>query len=181
MLENWVWDPQILKQLSSNVTTGEPLPDDTIAKLRASRYVDYAYTTAQQIVYATVDMRYHTLGAKVDTTAVWRDVSTKEFPLPLVAGSHPQAGFGHIMGGYDAGYYGYLWSKVYAQDMFTAFQAGGLESPIVGARYRKDILKPARALEPDTEVKNFLGRPMNPAAFYNEFNQENAPAPTASP
>jgi len=84
-------------------------------------------------------------------------------------GVHPEASFGHLMGGYDAGYYGYLWSKVYAQDMFTAFQAGGLESPVVGARYRKDILEPARQYEPDREVQAFLGRPMSPAAFYKEF------------
>ena len=180
MLENWVWDPAILKELSSNVTTGEPLPDDLIAKIRAARYVNNAYTTVQQIIYATVDMKYHTSGPHVDTTAVWHDVTAAEAPSPLISGVHPQAGFGHIMGGYDAGYYGYLWSKVYAQDMFTAFQAGGLESPIVGGRYRSDILKPARTLEPDTEIKNFLGRPMSPTAFYKEFDEEGAPA-TAPP
>ncbi len=172
MLENWVWDPQILKLLSSNVNTGDPFPDDTIAKMRAARYVDNAYYTTQQIVYATVDMKYHSSGPHVDTTALWREVADKEVPTGLAPGTHPQAGFGHLMGGYDAGYYGYLWSKVYAQDMFTAFEAGGLESPIVGARYRHDILEPARELEPDTEVKAFLGRPMDPTAFYKEFNEE---------
>ena len=193
MLENWVWDPTILKILSSNVKTGDPLPDDTIAKMRAARYVDNAYFTTRQIVYATVDMKFHSSGARVDTTNVWRDVAQREIPLGLAPGTHPQAGFGHLMGGYDAGYYGYLWSKVYAQDMFTAFQAGGLESPIVGARYRRDILEPARELEPDTEVTNFLGHPMNPSAFYKEFDEEAlatqttatppppAPAPNPSP
>jgi Zn-dependent oligopeptidase len=176
MLENWVWDPQILKLLSSNVNTGDPLPDDTIAKMRAARYVDNAYYTTQQIVYATVDMKYHSSGPHVDTTALWRAVADKEVPTGLAPGTHPQAGFGHLMGGYDAGYYGYLWSKVYAQDMFTAFEAGGLESPIVGARYRHDILEPARELEPDAEVKAFLGRPMDPTAFYNEFNEEGTTA-----
>ena len=73
------------------------------------------------------------------------------------------------MGGYDAGYYGYLWSKVYAQDMFTAFRQGGLEDPATGSRYRTDILEPARELEPDQEVANFLGRPMSPVAFYREL------------
>jgi thimet oligopeptidase len=178
MLENWVWDPQILKELSSNVTTGEPLSDDTIAKMRAARYVDHAYYTTQQIVYATVDMKFHSSGPHVDTTALWREVADKEIPTGLAPGTHPQAGFGHLMGGYDAGYYGYLWSKVYAQDMFTAFEAAGLESPVVGARYRRDILEPARELEPDAEVKAFLGRPMDPTAFYKEFNEEATTAQT---
>ncbi|HZZ64993.1 MAG TPA: M3 family metallopeptidase, partial [Candidatus Baltobacteraceae bacterium] len=71
--------------------------------------------------------------------------------------------------GYDAGYYGYLWSLVYAQDMFTVFQNGGLESPVVGMRYRTDILQPARTYDPDTEVARFLGRAMSPDAFYAQF------------
>jgi thimet oligopeptidase len=73
------------------------------------------------------------------------------------------------MTGYDAGYYGYLWSKVYAQDMFSAFKTAGLESAAVGARYRADILAPARTYEPDAEVTAFLGRPMSPTAFYAEL------------
>ena len=71
--------------------------------------------------------------------------------------------------GYDAGYYGYLWSKVYAQDMFSAFLKGGLENATVGQRYRTAILEPARTYEPDAEVARFLGRPMSPDAFYAEF------------
>ncbi len=169
MLENWVWDPGILKQLSSNVATGAPLPDALIAKIRAARYVDNAYYTTRQIMLATIDMTYHTAGPRVDTTAVWRTVARKRTPLGLPPGTHPESSFGHLMGGYDAGYYGYLWSKVYAQDLFTAFAGDNLENPEVGARYRRDILAPAREREPDAEVRAFLGRAMNPAAFYREF------------
>jgi thimet oligopeptidase len=73
------------------------------------------------------------------------------------------------MGGYEAGYYSYLWAKVYAQDMFTAFKTAGLENPAIGARYRNEILAPARSIEPDAEVRNFLGRPMDPSAFYRQL------------
>jgi len=181
MLENWVWDPAILKQLSSNVTTGQPLPDDLIAHMRAARYVDNAFFTTRQIALATVDMKYHTSGPHVDTAAVYAEVFKDESPLPVPPGIHPEASFGHLMGGYDAGYYGYLWSKVYAQDMFTAFARGGLESPVVGARYRQDILQPAREIEPDAEVNAFLGRAMDPSAFYKEFDEEGNPAPAPAP
>ncbi|MBV8244686.1 MAG: Zn-dependent oligopeptidase [Candidatus Eremiobacteraeota bacterium] len=169
MLENFMWQPSVLKQVSSNVTTGDPLPDDLISKMVAARYVDYAYDTTRQIMLATIDLDYHTSGPTVDTTAVWAKVAHDETPVPMYPGILPQAGFGHLMGGYDAGYYGYLWSKVYAQDMFTAFAQAGLENPVVGMRYRKDILQPARTLEPDVEIRNFLGRPMSPEAFYREF------------
>jgi thimet oligopeptidase len=169
MLENWAWNPGILKRVSSNVTTGLPLPDDLIAKMVAARYVHYALTTTSQILYSTVDMSYHTMTPPVDTTAVWAATVAATTPNAFVDGTHPQAGFGHLMGGYDAGYYGYLWSKVYAQDMFSRFASQGLTSPIAGAAYRKDILAPARMEEPDQEVRTFLGRPMSPNAFYKEL------------
>jgi thimet oligopeptidase len=169
MLENWVWDPGILKIISANVTTGAPLPDDLIQKMIAARYLDYALSTTQQILYASVDMKYHSSGTPVDTTAIWKDSVAALTPGTFVDGTHPQAGFGHLMSGYDAGYYGYLWSKVYAQDMFSAFKSAGLEDPAVGRRYRDDILAPARTYEPDAEVARFLGRPMSPTAFYAEL------------
>jgi thimet oligopeptidase len=176
MLENFVWQPAILKKISSNYKTGQPLPDNLIAALIRSRYVDNAYGTTRQIMYASIDMAYHTDGGHVDTTAVWNKLSQQLTPLPSPEGLHPQASFGHLMGGYDAGYYGYLWSKVYAQDMFTAFLQGGLENPQVGMRYRETILQPAQTYEPDVEVQHFLGRPMNPNAFYAEFDKEPLPA-----
>ncbi len=166
MLENWVWQPSIIKELSSRYDTGATMPDDLIQKLIASRYVDQSYDYTRQAFYALVDMEYHTLGEHVDTTKVWADLLPKTTPSSFVPGTYPQAGFGHLMGGYDAGYYGYLWSKVYAQDMFTRFQRQGLESPIAGAAYRQDILAPAQTYEPDQEVTKFLGRPMSPDAFY---------------
>jgi thimet oligopeptidase len=172
MLENWVWDPGILLQLGANATTGAPLPAGLIKKMVAARYVNYAYFTTRQIMLATVDLDYHTSGPTVDLSAVWAKVAASTTPLPLLPGMHPEASFTHIMGGYDAGYYGYLWSQVYAADMFTAFQQGGLESAMVGARYRKDILEPSRQVEPDQEVTSFLGRPMSPVAFYRDLGIE---------
>ena len=58
-------------------------------------------------------------------------------PIP---GGHFAAGFGHLMGGYDVGYYGYLWSLVYATDMFSAFKATDPLDPVTGARYREAVL-----------------------------------------
>ncbi|HEY6236835.1 MAG TPA: M3 family metallopeptidase, partial [Candidatus Elarobacter sp.] len=169
MLENWAWDPGILQRVSANVTTGQPLPDDLVKKMIAARYVHYALLTTQQILYSTVDMKYHTSKPPIDTTAVWKATVAATTPNGFVDGTHPQSEFGHLMGGYDAGYYGYLWSKVYAQDMFSRFKAQGLTNPVAGAAYRNDILAPARLEEPDQEVRTFLGRPMNPNAFYQEL------------
>ncbi len=175
MLENFVWQPSVLKQISSNWKTGQPLPDDLIAKMVRARYVNFALGVTQQVALSQIDMAYHTSGPHVDTTAVWDQLWSQLSPVPEDPADHPQASFTHLMGGYDAGYYGYLWSQVYAQDLFTAFQRAGLENPQVGMRYRQDILQPSRTYDPDVEVKRFLGRPMSPNAFYQQFSQEQSP------
>lgn len=172
MLENFIWEPTILKQISSNTQTGQPLPDSLIDAMTRARYLNLAYSTTGDVAYSAIDMVYHTSGPHVDTTAVWEKLWQQLTPIPFAQGTHPQASFTHLMGGYDAGYYGYLWSEVYAKDLFTAFQQGGLLNPQVGMRYRKDILEPSRTYDPDVEVKNFLGRPMSPNAFYDEFGKE---------
>jgi thimet oligopeptidase len=173
MLENFTWNSGVLKQISSNVDTGQPMPDALIHNLIAARCVTDRLCSAQsatsQIMLSDVDLRYHEGGPNVNVDDVWYAVSRADTPIPTPYGAHPAAQFTHLMGGYDAGYYVYLWSLVYAQDMFTAF-APDLESPTVGMRYRRTILEPARTYSPDVEVTNFLGRPMSPAAFYSGFN-----------
>jgi len=169
MLENWMWQPSILQLVSANVRTGKPLPLDLIKRMVALKHVFDGLDWTGQAFYALYDMSLHTAHGPVDATALWSRLEPQDTALPMVPGTLPEASFGHLMGGYDAGYYGYLWSKVYAQDMFTVFQRYGLLSPVAGARYRKDILQPGASVEPDVLVRNFLGRPLNYDAFYNDI------------
>ncbi|MDE2571809.1 MAG: Zn-dependent oligopeptidase [bacterium] len=169
MLENWMWQPEILAQVSSNVNTGQPLPDELIAKMVALKHIDDGITWTTQAFYAAYDMTIHSSGPEVPATKIWAALKRKMTVFPMVPGTYPEAGFEHLMGGYDAGYYGYLWSKVYAQDMFTVFQRGGLESPAVGARYREDILEPGAIYPAQELVEKFLGRPLSYEAFYRDL------------
>ncbi len=166
MLENWMWQPSILKIVSSNVTTGKPLPDALIAKMVALQHVGDGSDYTGQAFYSAYDMTLHSSGPKVDATALWAKLDSQMTVGHMVPGTYPEASFTHLMGGYDAGYYGYLWSRVFAQDMFTVFQHYGLESPIAGMRYRKDILQPGAVYEPDVLLEHFLGRPVSYDAFY---------------
>ena len=166
MLENWMWQPSILREMSSNVTTRQPIPDALIGKMIAAEHVADGMNWSAQAFYATYDMRLHSAGAKVEPTALWFKLEKDLTPMEAVAGTIPEAGFGHLMGGYDAGYYGYLWSRVYAQDMFSVFEKGGLESPVIGMRYRKTILERGALLEPDALVHDFLGRDVRYEPFY---------------
>jgi Zn-dependent oligopeptidase len=73
------------------------------------------------------------------------------------------------MSGYDAGYYGYLWSKVEAQDLFTRFEKEGFLNPTTGMAYRRLVLEPGGLREPDELLQDFLGRPMSYEAFYRDI------------
>ena len=76
--------------------------------------------------------------------------------------------FGHVVSGYSAGYYGYLWSKVLALDMLSRFN-GQLMNPQVGKFYRKAILERGSELPADRMVRYFLGRSPDSTAFYEDI------------
>ena len=167
MLENWVWDPAILKRISSNVATGAPMPDDLIAKMRETRLVDQsALSWTRQIALASADMQYHTSDAAPKPNETWAAVYDRTTPIVFPSDIHFEANFNHIVGGgYSAGYYGYLWSKVYAQDMFARFSREGLLNPSTGAAYRA-LLAGAGLDDADVQVARFVGHKLDPAPFY---------------
>jgi thimet oligopeptidase len=73
------------------------------------------------------------------------------------------------MDGYDAGYYGYLWSSVYAQDMFSIFKKYGLRDITIGRRYREEILEPGATRDDMQSLKSFLGREPDQKSFYESI------------
>src|SRR5436309_10784635 len=118
-------------------------------------------------------MTYHTALEPVDTTEISNRLNHDIVGIDSIPGSHYQASFGHLMGGYDAGYYGYLWSEVYAQDMFTRFEKAGLTNSQMGARYRQMILEKGN-MEPAMDLlKAFLEREPNSNAFFKELGIKN--------
>ena len=165
MLENWVWDPQVLSKLSGRYDDpAKKLPDDLLRRMIAAKNLDIGLKTLRQLLFARVDLEYHTR-PDVDTTAVWAKTAEDVMLVPIDEGTHPEASFGHIVGGYDAGYYGYLWSKVYAEDMFGKFKTEGLLNPVIGRRYREEILEKGSSRDEMGSLRAFLGREPNEDAF----------------
>jgi thimet oligopeptidase len=169
MLENWMWQPAVLRKISSHAGSGEPLPDALIDKMIAARHVADGVSWGAQAFYAEYDLQLHSLPGRSDPTALWFRLKAQLTVFPEIPDTYPEAAFGHLMGGYDAGYYGYLWSKVYAQDMFSTFKQEGLESPAAGMRYRQQILVPGGAEEPELLLKRFLGREVRYEPFYEDL------------
>jgi metallopeptidase MepB len=104
-----------------------------------------------------------------DYTELWNSLREEVSLVKGDALAPGQGTFAHITGGYDAGYYGYTYSLVFAADMYsTVFRADPLD-PDRGAKYRKSILLPGGSREETESLKEFLGRPPNSDAFMKEL------------
>ena len=166
MLEHWCWEPDVLSRFSRHYETGDPLPPSLIKRMIEAKHTSSAIATLRQVYFSRLDLAYHTeTGSSTD--AIARELhSITGFPFP--EGTHFQAGFGHLFG-YDAGYYGYLWSRVFGDDMFTRFEAPGASVAGVGAEYRQHILEPGGTADADQLIYRFLGREPNADAFLREL------------
>ncbi len=168
LLENWAWQPQVLKKISAHYQTKEPLPDELISALCATRHVGEASAFIRQNFLGQFDVDAHAANRRINTTRLYGRLMKQITGIPLTRGTYPQASFGHIMSltdPYDVGYYVYAWSLVIAEDIFVQFEEKGLFNEELGARLRKYIYTPGTAQDENEMVEKFLGRPYNNKAF----------------
>ncbi|MEO8398879.1 MAG: M3 family metallopeptidase [Ignavibacteriaceae bacterium] len=167
IFENWAWNYDALKLFTKNYKTGKVMPKELFDKMLAAKNVGSGLATLQQIFYGTLDMTYHDKydpEGNESTTEVVKRLQNAITLYPYLEGTNFQAAFGHLMG-YSAGYYGYLWSLVYAQDMFSVFEKNGVMDEETGIRYRNIILAKGGSEKEIDLVKEFLGREPNENAF----------------
>ncbi|MBI5077837.1 MAG: Zn-dependent oligopeptidase [Candidatus Yonathbacteria bacterium] len=170
MLEHWAWDKKSLVILSAHHETGKPIPPAFLKNLIASENHLLRYATLRQLVLGIFDLTLHSGGHSLEPAKLYRDLMKKHTGINVPKDAIFPAGFGHL-DGYDAGYYGYLWSKVYAADMFTRFAKEGILNKNTGADYKKWILEKGGSMEEIDLVKGFLGRTPNNKAFLKEIGE----------
>ncbi|KAI8048092.1 thimet oligopeptidase 1 [Syncephalis plumigaleata] len=167
MLENWCWDAATLEKLSAHyVRKNEPLPKELIQKMVEAKNLNAGLLNLRQIFFGTFDMTLHSSDEVLDSTEQWSKIREEVTLIKNMPNTWGASTFGHIMGGYDAGYYGYLWSEVFSADMFfSRFEKEGVENPKTGMDYRNHILKPGGSIDGDQMLRNFLGRDPTMDAF----------------
>ena len=179
MLENWAYEPEVLALISRDPhDPNKSMPASLAATLKAARKYNAGVHSSRQVFLATFDQRIHA-AAKVDSDAVAKKAWAEVLGFPEDKAGHFAGTFGHMMGGYDGGYYGYLWSEVFAADMWTRFQHEGVMNPVVGRAYRDRVISRGRTREPASLLQDFLGRAPNEAAFLEVLGIKVTPPPAA--
>lgn len=161
-MENWCWEPSVLKDLTQHYQTGESLPDDLIDKLLAAKTFQAAVMMVRQIEFSLFDLRLHRECGWADfpgVQALLDEVRREVAVLMPPAFNRFQNGFSHIFaGGYAAGYYSYKWAEVLSADAYAAFEEKDLFDQEVGQRFLAEILQQGGAQDAMTLFQNFRGR-----------------------
>jgi Zn-dependent oligopeptidase len=164
--EEWAREKEPLK-LIHKYCSGCPEVDDALIKrLQAARAFGQGIRYSRQHLYASYDMALFGEQA-VDPMQTWIAMET-ETPAGYVPGTQFPGTFSHLIGGYGAGYYGYMWSEVLALDMLSIY-GKNLMNPAVGARFRALILAQGGQKPAAEMVREFLGRNPAPQAFFDEI------------
>lgn len=143
-MENFCWEWDVLKHMTSHVDTGSPLPRALFERMLAAKNFQSGMQTVRQIELALFDMHLHYDFAPAQGTpqaladAIRHEVAVVDRPPWDRSLTHS---FSHIFaGGYAAGYYSYKWAEVLSADAYSLFEENGVLSPSAGARFRDEVL-----------------------------------------
>jgi oligopeptidase A len=163
-MENFCWEWDVLKRLSSHVDTGAPLPRALFDRMLAAKNFHGGLATLRQVEFALIDMRLHAEpGAETDVQRVVDEVRREVSVLQPPAFNRFLHSFSHIFaGGYSAGYYSYKWAEVLSADAYSAFEdqaeASGVLDVETGRQYRKHVLESGGSRSAMDSFKAFRGR-----------------------
>ena len=173
MYEEWARRLETLSKVADYCEPACPRVDAAMTeRLKNVKNYGRGLHYARQALYAQYDMALHGKDAKnIEPLKLWQDMEGKT-ALGYVSGQQFPGQFGHLMGGYQAGYYSYMWSEVIALDMLSSF-GDQLMDKKVGAHYRNTVLAQGGQKHGEQMVKDFLGRDPDSKAFFNEISGKN--------
>lgn len=170
MLENWVLEEKIFNMIHGHYTDfdNKKLDSAVVKKLLDTQRIFLPATNAKrQLVLAKFDQMAHKLAPSKDTfqvheffdsAAEYGKLHEQILKISALPNTNMIATFGHLASGYDATYYGYLWSEVYAADMFESKFKNDPLNADVGWEYREKILGKGASKDAADMLRDFLGR-----------------------
>jgi peptidyl-dipeptidase Dcp len=160
--EHYLSTPEVLSHYALHYQTGKPMPQALLDKIKKAHTFNQGFQVTEYLSNAIVDMKLHLAGEKEIDVAQFTKDTLAELGMPKeMVLRHPIMAFGHIFAddGYAAGYYSYLWSEVFDQDTWAAFnEEGGPYNHKTAERYRKLILSRGNTVDPAESYRAFRGR-----------------------
>ena len=157
--EHWATEPEVLKMYAKHYQTGEVIPDSLIEKILKQKTFNQGFMTTELLAAAILDMNLHTLTDTrgIDVVAYEKEAMDRLGLIPQIAPRYRTTYFNHIIGGYEAGYYSYLWANVLDNDAFEAFKEHGIFDKQTADLFRQNVLEKGDSEDPMTLYKNFRG------------------------
>jgi peptidyl-dipeptidase Dcp len=169
--EHWFSTPEVLNRFALHYKTGQPIPQDLLAKIKRAGTFNEGFHTMEYLASAVIDMKLHMAGGKAIDVAAFEKEELGKLGMPSeIVMRHRIPQFGHVFGsaygGYDAGYYAYLWSDALTADAWEAFLEGqGAWDPKVAERMKKEVLSVGNTRNPVETFRAFRGRDVNTDAL----------------
>ena len=162
MLEYWCYEKESLQIMSQCKETGESIPEVEVNKLIKAKTTMETYNVFRQLSFGLFDIACHTGSPNFDAQKLWIDTNKKTTGFETAPDVLFPANFGHLMGGYSAGYYGYMYALTLAANMYFRKFKGKLLDPKMGRMYRQTVLAVGSSLDGDVIIRNFLGGEPDP-------------------
>jgi Zn-dependent oligopeptidase len=184
MLQNWVWDKNVLDSFAADYReSSKKIPDETIQKMKDAKLATAGVFYRRQFAFASLDLALHgphSENAPYDCVAISNPILEKVF-LPIDPSTTFVSYFGHL-NGYDAGYYGYAWADAIAADMATVFESApeGYFDRQAGMRLRNEIYAMGDSRDVNESIEKFLGRKQSVQPFLKKIGISDAATPTAA-
>ncbi len=173
LLERWLLTDEVIETYLVHVETGEPMPEELVAKIKKAATFNQGFSTTEYLSCAIMDMKYHSMdpaGLDVDT---FERTMLAELDMPdEIVMRHRSPHFGHIFSseGYSAGYYGYMWADVLTADAAEAFRAapGGFYDEDLARSLVDNLFAPRNSVDPAEAYRAFRGRDAEVAALMRD-------------
>ncbi len=172
IMENWAYEKEYLTTFAKHYQTGEPLPDELIAKIKASKNYLSAYYHMRQLQFGILDMNYHTQTKPIEGEIIKfeKNALLSTDVLPSVPECIISTSFSHIFsGGYAAGYYSYKWAEVLAADGYSLFEEKGIFDKETAGKFRH-LLEQGGSVEAAQLYRDFRGHDPEPEALLRQLD-----------
>lgn len=169
IMENWCFEPQVMKTYARHYETGEVMPDELMEKIQKAGTFNQGFVMTELLSAAILDMDYHTLtnADNLDVNAFEKASMERMGMIPEIIVRYRSTNFNHVFGGgYAAGYYSYTWAEVLDADAYQAFvETGDIYNQEVATSFRKNILEKGDSEDAMNLYLKFRGKEPDPTAL----------------